>query len=544
MSNPSATGPSNVDELLSAASKAHAAGRLSEAEALVRTVLEQEPQNPQAMLLLGVGYAKKGLTKEARSLLEAVAAADQTSFFARLWLSILAKGEGRIEEAIRWAREAVDRNPTGPMVQNQLGFCYLEARQFELALGCFQQAARAAPQVAIIRTGMAKALQGLGRHSEAIEVLKQASEIEPNSAEILTELIEAYGAKLDGRNALRYARRLVEVAPDSGSAHVGLARTLIEENLVGEAEEHARKAMELLRDDGPALAALGSVLEALGRIDEANDQFRRSIELIPRQEFAYFGLTHCHKIMEGERPLVEQMSKLAMEAPLPDRQAMYLRYALGKALDDLGDYQAAMSHYDEANRLAYALNFGTAIFNRQRHVATNDAIIRTFNRGTLNRHGSAGSSSDLPILVVGMMRSGTTLTEQILSCHPEVGAAGEQRFWVDQLGESLTNDGASLSSARLRQWADEYCALLQRIAPDRKHVVDKNPGNFATVGLIHAALPQARIIHVKRHPVDTCLSIYATPNRSRIDWTNNKENIVFAYQEYLRLMEHWRSTMP
>ncbi len=222
-----------------------------------------------------------------------------------------------------------------------------------------------------------------------------------------------------------------------------------------------------------------------------------------------------------------------------------LHYALGKALDDIGDYAAAIRHFDQANSIcAKRLRLARRTINRKQHAANVDRLISHFTREFFQRHAEVGSVTELPILIVGMIRSGTTLTEQILSSHPSIGAAGELRFWGDR--GTLIGDASAglLEPPAVRRLAEDYVALLQGLAPGVVRVIDKMPTNFLLLGLIHLVLPRARIIHCRRDPVDTCLSIYATPYQNLPDFAHDKANIVFYYQQYLRLMAHWRAVLP
>jgi hypothetical protein len=221
---------------------------------------------------------------------------------------------------------------------------------------------------------------------------------------------------------------------------------------------------------------------------------------------------------------------------------MQLQYGLGKANQDLGQYETAMRHFDEANRLAYKARFGEKAYDRRIHVEGVDRAKSTFTRMFLEDNRS-GRVSDLPVLVVGMMRSGTTLVEQILSSHSQVGATGEQKFWPQRHREAFDPVTGLFDKRRAARLGDEYERTLRKVS-DRDRLVDKMPANYLFLGVVHCALPKARIIHVRRHPVDTCLSIYTTPNRTRIEWCHDKPNIVFAYRQYLNIMEHWRSVLP
>jgi len=242
-------------------------------------------------------------------------------------------------------------------------------------------------------------------------------------------------------------------------------------------------------------------------------------------------------VVSSDLSLVVQMERIAEEPSLPLRHRGYVEYALGKAFADLGDYQSAMIRYDAANREIREQKLGRTEFDVTVYRKDADFAIRNMDGDFFDRFQHAGLPDELPVFVVGMMRSGTTLVEQILSSHGEIGAAGEQRFWSEQRGAIF---GDAFDPNHLRGVTANYLKILGAIAPGKSRVVDKLPENYAHLGLIHAALPNARIIHVRRHPIDTCLSIWTTPNSSRVPWTNEKRDIVFVFKEYLRIMQHWR----
>lgn len=148
----------------------------------------------------------------------------------------------------------------------------------------------------------------------------------------------------------------------------------------------------------------------------------------------------------------------------------------------------------------------------------------------------------MPLLVLGMMRSGTTLVEQILSSHPEIGTGGELLFWMQNARMTLDAQDAP-QMQRLVQIIDGYLALLRSVAPGKSRVIDKTPANYLLLGAIHLAFPKAKIVHCRRNPVDTCLSIYMQSYSVSPDFAHDRGNIVFMYQQYKRLMEHWRRTI-
>jgi hypothetical protein len=203
-----------------------------------------------------------------------------------------------------------------------------------------------------------------------------------------------------------------------------------------------------------------------------------------------------------------------------------------------------MQSYDEAQRLASVSRFGSRPFDAEGYRAGIAEIRASFPVESEVNRFNPGVDTDLPILIVGMIRSGTTLTEQILSSHPDVGAAGEHPYWKMHGGSAAALTKLAADPARAGRVAQGYVEALKKVSPGERYVTDKLPGNYLRLGLIHAALPNARIIHCRRRPLDTTFSIYTTPNRSAPSFSHSKEALVFAYRQYLELMSHWREVLP
>jgi tetratricopeptide (TPR) repeat protein len=304
-----------------------------------------------------------------------------------------------------------------------------------------------------------------------------------------------------------------------------------------EAEAEARFAVSLDPKSAYGFWLLGRILAEAGRFVEARVALEQSIVLNPKLGGAYYDLVRTGRIEEADRPLIKQMQKVVGAIASQD-QCVRVHFAIGKALDDLGEYGPAMQHFEEANRIKATLGS----FDRNAFVQRVDAAIERITPDLLATHRGS-SKSDLLVAVVGMPRSGTTLVEQIISNHDKVVGGGEMQFWSlhAPLFDEAT-DPASIEEFQ-RRTASDGVGTLSAVAPDAARVVDKNPFNFLWAGVIHLVFPCAVIIHCRRDPIDTCLSAFSTYFRQRSDFSTDRDDLVFYYRQYLRLMAHWRATL-
>jgi LPS sulfotransferase NodH len=199
-----------------------------------------------------------------------------------------------------------------------------------------------------------------------------------------------------------------------------------------------------------------------------------------------------------------------------------------------------MQHFDAAD----AVRRGCTPFDSAAFSIEIDRLIARCTPELIARAPELGSCDATPVLIIGMPRSGTTLVEQIVSMHPEVGAGGELHFW-NQRGAAWRRSGAAGKKAPfLAQAATDYLGLLRAIAPKAARVTDKMPFNFLWAGLIHVAFPRAIIIHCRRAAVDTALSIHQTHFHPSLAFPTGGAELVAYFRSYQRLMDHWRSVLP
>ncbi|HEX4095708.1 MAG TPA: sulfotransferase, partial [Caulobacteraceae bacterium] len=208
-----------------------------------------------------------------------------------------------------------------------------------------------------------------------------------------------------------------------------------------------------------------------------------------------------------------------------------------------GDPGRAFAHLDQGNRLQRS----RLDFDLDEHLAAPLAMARAFDADTIQRLAGAGDPTERPVFIIGMPRSGTTLVEQILASHPRVHGAGELPL-MGQLAVRLPRAGdgliEALSPGELARLGGEHAARLEALAPEAARITDKLPGNFLFAGLIHLMLPNARIIHCVRDPLDTCFSCYETRFAEGNAFAYDQRELGLHYRAYAQLMEHWRTVLP
>jgi tetratricopeptide (TPR) repeat protein len=455
---------------------------------------------------------------------------------------------GDTAAAARLYRKVLAQAPRDFHALHLLGVIRAQQQKFDEAERLFADALEANPGSAEAAANHGNVLSELGRHDEAIESFARALRLQPGNASI----------HFNFGNALKKARRY-EDATDSYAAAVrlqpnyldalfNLSDMLRQLNRHEEAIAHLRRILAVKPNDAEAHTILGKALQEAGKIDAAVEAFERAIALGPTVVDAYFNLSG----MAGEASTrhLPGMEALARDgATLQPAQRSILHFALGRSYEKLGRHKDAFRSIIEGNRIKrQLLKYDEAAACRRF-----DRLRQSFTPELLAAKAAAGSESDLPIFVLGFPRSGTTLTEQILASHPAVHGAGELNY-IGQVAASLQVSGGAnrffpeclpfLPDAEFRRLGDEYVARLRTLAPDKRHISDKMPANYMFLGLIHLLLPQARIVHVVRNPIDTCVSCFSLFFGGDLDFANDLGELGRHYRMYSQLMDHWRSLLP
>jgi len=447
---------------------------------------------------------------------------------------------GRPGDAIAPLRDAALLQPSSPTIQHDLGLALLEVGRVPDAIAALQRAIASNPRYADAYFRMGIALEKLGNIGGAIAAYDGATKLLPS----LTEAWFRAGALLytlgqrDG--AIGCFRRAAATGGPTGFGRLGKARALLIEDRNQEAEQTLRDTLVADPTNAMAYELLGNLLSDFGRFDEARACFERAIAIAPLLAGCYYDLVRCRPVTSADKGLLQEMQSALATPGLEAGQRLRLHLAIGKAEEDLGDYALAMQHFDAGD----AVRRGSRSFDSAAFSIEIDRLITRCTPEFIARASELGSRDATPVLILGMPRSGTTLVEQIVSMHPEVGAGGELHFW-NQRGAEWHRSGAGGDEAQfLAKAAADYLCVLRAIAPTAARVTDKMPFNFLWAGLIHVAFPRVAIIHCRRAAVDTALSIHQTHFHPSLAFPTGGAELVAYFRDYQRLIDHWRSVLP
>jgi tetratricopeptide (TPR) repeat protein len=553
-------------------------GRFSEASHLARRAIKIKDNFAEVHQLLGVALTGLNLHQHALPHYEKALALKPNYAEAHNNLGYSLQSLGRFNDSITYFTKALVICPTYPEAHNNLGNTYLALKQFEQAIDHFREALTLRPNYAEAHHNLANCLLVLGRREEALAEYRKAFAINSNYADAyhghgkaleqldrIDEAILQYEKALsinpnhiDARivlgNALHQLGRLEEalahydkaLAIDPLSARVSLGNALQRLGRSEEALTHYNEAQAINPHHFAAHIGRGDAFMVLGKLDEARNAYETAITLSPRATTGYLRLAHCKRFNATDRHFLAIWELAQQIESLPTGERTRLHFALGKALADIGEQEKSFAHFLQGN----ALKRQDINYDESQSLGVLERIREVFTRELMWEKSGPGDPSCVPIFIIGMPRSGTTLVEQILASHQKVFAAGE----LQELGK-LANGTAgpngrfpetvrAISGEELRRIGGNYLRKVRGLAPKASWITDKMTGNFALAGFAHLILPNARIIHTGRDPCDTALSCFSLLFEGRIDYSYDLAELGRYYRAYRKLMMHWRDVLP
>ena len=430
-------------------------------------------------------------------------------------LATVLRDQGKIAEAIEFYRKAVALRPAYAEAAGNLALAYKDLKQFEEATRILRGILAANPRDALAAARLGAVALEQGEPDKAIIALEQAVMLNPNEGEAYNMLGQAY--------------------QDAGQPH--------------KAEEALRKAIALKPGFADPWNNLGNVLKELGRMSDAHAAFDKAIAIRPDMFAAYVNLAEVKTYKSDDDPHLKVLERYIGEAgSLTPMRQVNLHFAVGKAYDDLKRYDNAFEHFLKAN----ALKRASVGYDEATMMAFFRRIREVFDAGLIQRLSGGGVASRQPIFVLGMPRSGTTLIEQIIASHSSTRPGGELRDFSRTVAAHFAPKGAlpfaeymnAVTAQEIEAIGADYVRKLDAHAPGAEHITDKMPQNFFSVGLIHLALPNAKIIHSMRNPVDTCVSCFTKLFVGLQDSTYDLGELGRYYRAYHELMAHWGQVLP
>lgn len=530
----------------------HAQRRLAQAEEALRHALRLRPAFPMAMINLGMVLQERRRLKEAAELFRGALALDPDNPMGHSNLGqILVEigGIDDLDEAERCCLKSIARSPGKPHPINNLGNVYRAMGLFDEALECYRKAMALAPGLAMPLNNMGQALQGRARYDEAAAFYLEALAKEPGTARFHANYASLLNDQDRHDSALDRYRFALAIDPQHAESYCGIGQVYLELQKPDEAEAAFRKALEIDPELTAPRLGLASLYSELGDFDRADAEAALVLQSRPKAVEVYYQRASHRKGKVSDAEL-ETMTSLLSEKYLGEAARSQLHFALGTVYDKRKDHETAARHFESANA-----NQATAKLKRGESYDPGSfsewagKIIDAFSPQLFNRLAGQGHPSRVPIFVLGLPRSGTTLTEQILASHPSVHGAGEL-VYLNQAFQDLPRTVGmaaadpfaaldTLGGSGVRASAEAYLRQVREKDPGASRVVDKMPDNVNLLGWIHLLFPGARVIHCRRDLRDIALSCWQTCF-GEIRWANDWVHIARRFHEYLRLVEHWK----
>jgi len=523
-------------------------GRAEEALALLRSHLSGRIGDVPNLIQIAELEVANGNKEDAvESLLKALDL-NPAGIRPHVMLCSLYRSLEQYEQSIIHGRQAVEVDPDNAESHIVLARVLAEHGARDDAEIHFQRTLALEKDNIVAHVGMAAIEELKGNYKEAEEHYLAARALEDENVFVAISLSQFYR----NRDRLRPARdvmaKLLTKVDDNASVHLNYASILLETNEYSNAYAHLEKAMELNPEYPEAYANLGIWHQQMGDLDAAGEAYKKALQLRPDFPEAMFAISFLGSD-EPDRTLVDNMISMVEDDELSNNHKSTLCFAIGNSLDRLGETAEAFQYLTQGNQIEYE----KADFELARFEESVARIEEVFTPEFYAERSAFGSNSTMPIFIVGLPRSGTTLVEQIISSHPSVFGAGELTQLADvsrRIAEitkskrSFPEGAADLTGADILRLSGTYMRHLRQISGGAPFVTDKMPFNYLRVGLIKLLFPKAKIIVCRRDPKDIFISGYGLKFKTPIAFTSDQAEFAAVYKQFDNLTTHWDNLFP
>ncbi len=521
-------------------------GLLAEAEAYYREQIERSPTRAASFLGLGLTLKDRGRVADALDAFTRAALMPDAPVEALIEAAVASAQLSRGADSARWMKRAVDNFPGRYEPHFFWGCMLVNQNRYEEAIVSLTRSLQINPSNPEATRPLIFALRKVGRFEDARTVAAKWMLTAPADPEPFAMLAQISREQNRFEEALEFAQQARARAPEVADWSLLVSRTLVELGKTDAAIEEIRRVADAHPNHLGVWIHLGSAYKIAGEFEKARWALGRASDLSPQDPSVLYELADITKFSAGD-PLIGRMEQLSLKLDAtPAGSPAVLHFALGKANEDIGRTDRAFVHFAAGNSLERKANR----YDEAATLGAFDRVRQVFSPEFVARLSGGGVPSTLPVFFVGMPRSGSTLLEQILASHPAVSAAGEVTYLPQAVSQILAAPAGfgdnleALTHDKLAAIARVYLTRLEHHSLARPRVTDKLLANALLVGVIHLAMPNAKIIHCVRDPVDTCLSCFTRSFGARMPFTNDLSTLGRYYRAHTALMAHWREVLP
>jgi len=524
-------------------------GKLPEAMAALRRARDLDPNSPQTLNNLGIVHFDQGEFEKAAECYEQAIALSDSYPEAHNNLGNALHALGKDDEALEQYQRSLFIREDYPGAYNNMAAILRDRDQVAEAEFAYRKAIGLNERYFEAYSNLATLLVEQDRESDALRVLGEALKIDPKNVSILIQLARTHLERSNFEQAEQACRLGLEENPDHVDAHVVLGQVMHESDRFPEALASYEAALKLNPGSGDARMHYGICLKSVGRLGDAREQLLKAIDANPKAIGIYANLADMEKFTP-DHPHLQTMEAIMQEAsdPMSERY-MALHFGLGKAYEDIGEYEKAFNHF----KMGTTLKRAKLDYTETDTFGFFDSIREIFTEEFIANSPFEGDPTQAPVFIIGMPRSGSTLVEQIVSSHPQAFGAGEIKEFSRRIHmlrsrfpflPKYPQMVGKLNRAHYAILAEGYLSTLKTLAPNALRVTDKLLTNYYFAGMLHMLFPNARFIHTKRNPVDTCWSAYTKLFKDDMPHSYDFGELGRYYRKYQELMAYWDRVLP